>query len=111
MGTLREKVTRNIGILRRELSGKRSRSLVESVVEEAVLHEYEKPTITRSEFARLITDEELAWTEYSRFAENPAIKQNEGARSTVLGMADDERRHAQQLKDIRTLLEREGKIV
>jgi len=37
LATLREKVTRNIGILRRELTGKGSGSLVESVVEEAAL--------------------------------------------------------------------------
>ena len=71
----------------------------------------EGPTIARSEMGRLITDEEMAWAEYSNFANVEAIRQNEWARSTVLGMADDEKRHAKQLKDILAMLEREGKLV
>jgi len=74
-------------------------------------HQNPGHTISRSKLARLITDEEMANVEYSRLAEDPAIKQNELSHSTIRGIADDEKRHAQQLKDILQLLVREGKIV
>jgi len=100
-----EKVSRNIDILRRELTGKLRAPYA---LREAYFQE--RLTFSRSEMTRLITDEEMAWVEYSRLAEHPAIKPSELARSTVLGIADDEKRHAQQLKDIATLLERERKF-
>lgn len=105
---LAEKVARNVGILRRELAGKHS-SLVESVVEEAALL-HRNPVLSRAEFARLITDEEMANVEYIRLAEDPFIKEVELARSTIMGIAEDEKRHAQQLRDVLDLLVKEGKI-
>jgi len=101
-----EMISRNIGILRRELTGKLE--VAPYALREAYFQE--RPTLSRSEMTRLITDEEMAWVEYSRLAEHPAVKPSELARSTVLGIADDEKRHAQQLKDILTLLEKERKF-
>lgn len=69
------------------------------------------PVLSRSYIADLIYDEEKATVDYEALAENPVIKQNEAVRSTVLGIAEDERRHAQHLNDILELFEREGKIV
>jgi rubrerythrin len=70
---------------------------------------FEDP-LARIDFSRLITDEETAEAEYLRLAEDPAVKQNELAHSTILGIAEDEKRHAQQLKDVLDLLVREKKI-
>lgn len=185
-----EKVTRNIGILRRELAGKGSRSLVESVVEEALPHQestnkiwkvkakefywgrehwekvmlepiggklleyrrgeyviFEAPAhlvedyirrrilldyeileehgcpytlhqegpTTRDYWASLIVDEEKAEVEYKRLSDMMApggpIETATWVREIVWGIAEDEKRHAQQLKDILESLAREGKIV
>lgn len=101
-----EKVSRNIGILRRELT--RDFSIVarqpSTKYQEILVH------LSRHRLAELIPHEEVAEIEYRRLAEHPTIKQVELARSTILGIAEDEKRHAQQLKDIITLLERERKF-
>jgi len=101
-----EKVSRNLGVLRRELLGK---SRVVGSNPTPVYEEF-RPTLPRHELAYRITDEERAEADYRQWAEHPAIKQNESAHSTVLGIAEDEKRHAQQLRDILDLLKREGKI-
>jgi len=87
-----EKITHNIGVLAR------------------IIREEPMLKISRSTFARLITDEELADVEYRRLAEHPAIKQNEYAHSALLGIASDERKHAEKLREIKAILEREGEI-
>jgi len=68
-------------------------------------------TISRAELSRLITDEEMAHVEYTKFAEHPAIKQHDEFWRMILSIADDEKRHGENLKRILALLEREGKIV
>jgi len=108
LGRLTEKVSRNVGVLRREIRRLRQPDFVSGVVEEAGLF---SPAITRPDLVKLVTDEEMAHVEYLRLAEDPDIRGNELAHSTVLGIADDEKRHAQQLKDILELLRREGKIL
>jgi len=109
-----EKITRNVGILRRALTGKGSRSLVESVVEEAALLHEALPT-TRDYWASLILDEEKAEVEYKRLADMMApggpIETATWVREIVWGIAEDEKRHAQQLKDMLESLSRERKIV
>jgi len=69
------------------------------------------PVLSRTYLERLISEEETADIQYRRLAEDPVMMQNETARKTILEIADDEKHHAQQLKGILTMLEREGKIV
>ena len=88
------------GPLRKLLRGRGRRSSPEVV-----------PTIARSEMGRLITDEEKAWVEYNELANHPAIRQNASAQSTILKIAEDEQRHAQQLKLLLNWLFEEGKLV
>jgi len=102
-----QKVRRNLRLLRGELTGKRE-SIVTPYAPQVYV--FEDP-LARIDFSRLITDEEMAEVEYRRLAEDPAVKQNELAHSTILGIAEDEKRHAQQLKDVLDLLVRERKIV
>jgi len=101
-----QKVRRNLRLLRGELTGKR-----ESIVTPYAPQDVFEDPLARIDFSRLITDEEMAEVEYRRLAEDPAVKQNELAHSTILGIAEDEKRHAQQLKDVLDLLVMEKKIV
>jgi len=107
-----EKVSRNISILRRELTGKGKRLSFNTTYEPQYLMESPEVRVglPRHELTYRITDEEMAEVDYRRLAEHPAIKQNDLAHSTIVGIAEDEKRHAQQLRDILALLVKEGKI-
>jgi len=102
-----QKISRNIDVIHRVLKSR----FVSSNPIPYVFHEELRPTLPRHELTYRIFDEEKAEVDYRQLAEHPAIKQNELSHSTVLGIAEDEKRHAQQLRDILDLLKREGKIV
>jgi len=122
---LAEKVTRNIGVLRRELTGK-PRFAGSNTTAYVTYANPEQPPTTRAYWVSLITDEEKAEVEYRRLSDMMApggplfpyriidagtVEATARIRSLVWGMADDEKRHAQQLRDVLDLLVREGKIV
>lgn len=99
MGRVTETVSRNIGVLRRQLRPRFTIFVRSPVTQPEAIS-------TRDYWAALITDEEKADIAYSRLADLMPLD-----RQTISSMASDERRHAQQLKSILDRLEKEGKLV
>jgi len=104
MVKLAEKVTRNVGILRREL---KPRSLVESVVEEALPHQEWPPPPAPGKAGLLmridrdISDEAQAEKEYSELAKELADAGFTLEAQIVYGIRDQEKMHGSKLVDIR----------
>lgn len=69
----------------------------------------EVPTIARLEMATLITDEEKAWVEYSQLAKEPVFTPD--MQASLILISEDEKRHAETLKNLLRRLELEGKLV
>ena len=69
----------------------------------------EVPTISRSEMASLITDEEKAWAMYSQLAKEPVFTPD--MQASLILISEDEKRHAETLKNFLRRLELDGKIV
>jgi len=103
---LAEKVSQNIGIFRRALTGKYSCP--------AEHHNPQAPVTSRAYWAALITEEEKAAVEYRQLAdkmERGGPLENPYAWTAVHEISKDEARHADTLKVILDVLMREGKIV
>jgi len=102
-----EKVSRNIGILRRELTGKYSCAV-------AGHHSPQAPVTSRAYWVALITDEEKATIEYKELADKLARGgplENPYAQAAIHAISKDEERHATDLWIILETFVREGKIV
>jgi len=107
-----EKVTRNVGVLRRALTGKGSISLVESVVEEALPHQEWPPPPAPGKAGLLlridrdISDEAQAEKEYSELAKELEDAGFHIEANVVREIRDQEKMHGTKLVDIRYVVQR-----
>jgi len=109
---LTEKVTRNVGILRRALAGEGSRSLVESVVEEVLPHQEWPPPPAPGKAGLLmridrdIADEAQAEKEYSELAKELEDAGFHIEANVVREIRDQEKMHGTKLVGIRYVVQR-----